>query len=256
MAAMRRTLAGWILPFGLGVTGAICLTWLAGVLAIPFRPWMIALITVGVVGQVAIWIASGGTVIAILTWLVPTVIASAVVITWPTTIGFVVVGVLLVLPLMGGVFEPIGRRMARYSEFAAGAVMTATLSRRERGVRAALRAAFSDKQVRADVRQLEDLPRTLAAYRRQVELIRSVRAPDEDWARVIEAFAAAITTYHDMLAGLRPMDYDVAKADMLAADRMRRDLLRSRSVAYRVLTHQFRPDPEADAPAARAAGND
>lgn len=135
-------------------------------------------------------------------------------------------------------------------------MLAASLSRKDRGVRAALRAAFSDKRLQTDARQLQDLPRTLAAHARQVELIRSVRAPDAEWARVIEAFAGAITAYHDMLAGLRPLDYDVAQAEFRAAHRMRRDLFRSRSAAYRVLTHQFTPDRETDAPGARAAGSE
>lgn len=108
---MRPAVTGWILPVALGVTGAIGLSLLRDVLRIPFFPWMITLIALGIVGQVAIWIASGGTVVAILTWLVPTVIASAVVISWPTAPGFLALGALLVLPIAGAVFEPLGRLM-------------------------------------------------------------------------------------------------------------------------------------------------
>jgi hypothetical protein len=224
-------------PVGLlaAVIGAV---WLVSSLPIPWRNLAVTLIAV--IGVAALWFSFGGRVVGFLVWLVPLSIATVALITRPSILTFGIQVAILVVPFLGWLFEPIGRAYSSVIVPIETWLLHHSLSRDDQRTRKRLLVAIrGNAEMREDSRQLEDLPRALAAMTRHADGILSVEAPDPGWQQAIEAAAAPRVLYRDMWAGKRPLDFDVAEEAVRKAERDLRDFLKSRSLGYRILSHQF-----------------
>jgi hypothetical protein len=96
----------------------------------------------------------------------------------------------------------------------------------------------------SDLRQIEDLDRTAAAARAPALRVQALTPFDERWRDLFTATAAPMFRYAEMLEGKRPMDYDSITALGDRRDKIYLQLLRERSVTYRVFTWVPRPEPE------------
>lgn len=159
---------------------------------------------------------------------------------WPSRLLALVLAGFITLPFAAWVFRPVAQAHMRYVERLSTWVLDHSFSATDRQARVRLRnAGRGTPQVRADSRQLEDLPRALAAFRRHADDILAVEAPDLAWARVIRATAEPVMRYREMLAGTRRLDQNAAAEGFVRARREYDEFLRSRSVGYRLLTHRF-----------------
>lgn len=226
---------GWLVPLLLALPLWLVLwwtlNWLPAGLVLP------ALILIMGIPNLAIWVASGGTVLAIASWLLPTLIVAAIAaMNWNLVLHTALV-LLLGLPVISGVFPPVERVLGWYTSRVANAVLPWTLAAVDgRAYRSLMEALRPDPGEREAMRQLDDPARTVAALRSRSTKVSTVEAPDAAWAEVIRRTAEPGLLYADMLEGVRPLDYDVASQAAADAKRALHDHLRTRSRMYRLLT--------------------
>jgi hypothetical protein len=226
---------GWLVPLLLALPLWLVLWW-----TLDWLPagWLLpALIIIMGIPNLAIWVASGGTVLAIASWVLPTLIVAAITaMKWNLALHTVLV-LLLGLPVISGVFPPIERVLGWYTGRVANAVLPWTLAAADRrAYRSLMEALRPDPTEREAMRQLDDRFRTAAAFRSRSAKVLAVGAPDPAWAKVIRCLAEPGLLYADMLQGLRPIDYDMAAEATKRGNRALLDHLRARSWMYRFLT--------------------
>lgn len=232
---MRGTVRFWAIAWLVALAGAV---WLVSSLPVPLRSLTVA--SVMAIVTATLWFSLGGRVVGFLVWLVPLSIATVALLQWPSIITIGVHTTILVLPFLGWVFEPIGRAYSTVSVPIESWLLHHSLSRDDQHTRERLLIAIrGNPQMREDSRQLDDLPRALDAMRRHADEILGVEPPDLGWKQAIQEAAAPRILYREMWAGERPLDYDLAEEAVREADRGLRDFLRSRSLAYRILSHRF-----------------
>lgn len=189
---------------------------------------------------VAIWFAWGGAVVGVVVWLIPLLIATAAALVWPTRVTVLLVTAILVLPAAGWLIGPVGRALGWYIDHVGEWLLTYSLSRIDRRTRSELRRAIrGSPELHADARQLADRTLTIAAFKRREEGILAVEAPDLGWERMIRDAAAPVALYREMLEGQRTLDFDLAESEVKRSRLAFRELLRSRSLGYRILIHHF-----------------
>lgn len=233
-----RIFREWVLP--LAVSGGLIA--IAAVFSIP-RWWVLTAVMVGSIGfSTMVWILSGGTVIGIATWLIPALALVIANLLYPTTPGLFVLLFVLLLPVVGQLVAPIGRVFDRYVVRVSGWIVPLTLPTADRATSAELRQAiFPDPSFSDGTLPMDDRSRLASAFRAHAERIRAVRAPDLGWKELVRKFASALEMHADYIDGKR-RDADGEAIAMLAAAKQDwHQLLRSRSIVYRILTHRFVP---------------
>ena len=189
---------------------------------------------------IAIWVWSGGSVVGIATWLVPNLIVATAVAVEPTALSLLVLTIIIVIPVGGGLFPPIGRAHGWYTDRVSRWVVDRTLAMPDRSASEALARALQRKHIRAapsrDADTVEARGRDL---RKHATMVRDLPMPDLGWQRLAREFASALDLYAGMIEGMRPFDESEARAALSTGQDHWRDLLRSRSRGYRLLTHRF-----------------
>jgi hypothetical protein len=250
-----RHVRGWLLPIAIAVPAVIASAWLREVFGIPAHLWALGWVALMGVATIVIWILSGGTIAQILTWALPTLVVAVAWSIWLTIPIGLLLAACLLLPLAGGVIPPVGRLHGWYTEHATRWLVRRFLPAPDRHTEALLLdAKRGGPFLQAELRRIEEPARVIDALRTLEEGIRSVPAPDTGWAAAIRQTADAVGTYREMLDRLRPYDDRAAGHAIRQARRAVHDHLRSRSLGYRVLTHQFVAQGEAD-PQDRAMGS-
>lgn len=225
---------GWLVPLLLALPLSLVLWWILGWLP---AGWVLpALILIMGIPNLAIWVASGGTVLAIASWALPTLIVAAIAAMIWNPIVHITLVLLLGLPVISGVFPPVERVLGWYTSRVANGVLPWTLTAADRrAYRSLMEALRPDLTEREAMRQLDDPSRSVAAFRSRSTKVSTVEAPDSAWAEVIRCTAEPGLLYADMLEGGRPLDYDVASEAAAGAKRALHDHLRARSRMYRLL---------------------
>ena len=188
---MRRLMRDW-LPLAGGALGGVAAALIIAAADVPFR-----LVTVGgatflLLVSLAIWAASGGTLVGMASWAIPAVLLSAVVLAWPTLPGLVLLCAVLVLPL-ASTYRPIERLLGRYVSAVSGWVVALSLSPADRTTANLLRrASKATPHLQGELRRLDEPARVYAALRQLENAIRAVPAPDAEWQALIDERANAL----------------------------------------------------------------
>jgi hypothetical protein len=233
-----RTIRGWVIPVGLATFWVIAVVWLLP--RILSGGWLWAVWTLTALGPLLVLgIASRLNVWTLLVWLGPPAIAWAL---FSAGVRWVVGDVALVLTFVwaGGMMwsERFGAAAFRAAGFVFMWLVAAGLSAPKREAYRDLRRAMrpTDQEER-DQRQLDDVARTVRAFRAQGMRIQALKPPDAQWAEVFNAAAAPSLQYADMLEGKRPTDYDEATRLIERRKVLIQDLLQRESVTHRILTY-------------------
>jgi hypothetical protein len=242
---MKGVVRGWLLPLAIGSAILAGLTILASLTGLDPVVIGAASVAVAVLFPAAIWVAEGASVAGLLAMLGPALVAVSVLIWSPLPATRWVAYLVILWPLGGAVIEPVGRPYNWYIRRASQALAHAVLPRQDRRTLQALMTAIRSRPDELARMSELDLGETVRAINVWAEAVRAVPAPDLAWARVIRALADPLLVYRDMLAGRRTLDYDLVDRDVRDGHRMVRDLLRSRSTGYRILTHRFVTPKEA-----------
>lgn len=237
-----RIFREWVLPLAISA-GLVAI---AAVLEIPPLWFYIIWMVVAVGFSTAIWILSSGSVIEIATWLIPALALSSANLLYPSTPGLLVLGFVLLLPVVGQLVAPIGRVFQRYVIRVSGWIVPLTLATPDRAASAELRRALiPDPLLRDGTFPIDDRSRLASAFRAHAERIRTVGAPDLGWTGLIRKLASAVEEHANYVDGRRRDDGE-AIVMLAAAKQDFHQLLRSRSIGYRMLTHRFvLPEQEA-----------
>lgn len=237
---VRRIFREWVLPLAVGA-GLVAI---AVVFEIPPRWGYITWIVVAVGFATTLWILSGGTVIEIATWLIPTLVLVSAHLLYPTIPGILAVGFVLLVPVASGL-TPIGRAFGWYLTRMTGWIVPLSLPMRDRAASAELqRALIPDPSFRDGTLPMDDRASVASAVRAHAERVRTVRAPDLGWMRLARKFASSLEAHADYVDGRGRDDDEEAIAMLADARKEWRQLLRSRSIGYRILTHRFVPQKQ------------
>ena len=113
-----------------------------GLQLLPSRVWLAIWSAVMVVGNLLVWAASGGAVIGMAVWAIPAVlIALSVILVWTSTIGGIILGLVLLVPVSAGIFDSIHRLFGKYVDWATSPLVYRALSPSDRSTLLHLRAA-------------------------------------------------------------------------------------------------------------------
>lgn len=238
---MWRIVREWVLPLAISA-GLIAI---AALLKIP-PLWVHITWLVGTISfSTMVWILSSGSVIQIATWLLPALVLVSANLRYPTVPGGIALAFVLLLPVESQLVAPIGRVFERYVVRVSGWIVPLTLATPDRAASAALRRALMpDPSLRDGTLPMDDRSRLANAVRAHAERIRRVEAPDLGWKGTIRKFASALEDHAHYVDGSRRDDDGEAIAVLADAREEWRQLLRSRSIGYRILTHQFVPQKQ------------
>jgi hypothetical protein len=229
-----RDVAIVVIFVAVGIGLVMVITWLPYPLGVLFGAGVLT------IGTVVAWLAGGAAVVTVVVWLVPVLTLMLALALWPSrALALILTGV-IVGPIAAWFFRPIERALWWFTERVGRWLLDHSLSRTDRRTLSKLRrAGRGTPKLRTDSRQLDDLPRTLAAMRQHADDILAVDAPDLGWKQVIGDAAAPVILYREMWQGQRSLDFDLAREEVVRSRRALREFLSSRSRLYRVLSHRF-----------------
>ena len=195
-----------------------------------------------VVANLLVWTASGGAVIGMAVWAIPAVlIALSVIFVWTNTIGGIILGLVLLVPVSAGIFDSLHRLFGKYVDWATNPLVYRALSPSDRSTLLQLRAARFRPSAPAVIWAGAGSADFIAEAQRIEDAIRSIAAPDDEWRSVIDQRADWFRRAREVMEGSRPYDAAAMKQAMAASHADVRDLLGRRSRLYRVLTFRLVP---------------
>jgi len=202
-------------------------------------PWQTPVfLLLSIVPFVLIGLLSRSTLWVLIVWLSPLVVVHVAFIAYGNSLPLTLAWVFVVI-WTGGMmlYESFGNAVFGAASPVFNWLIEAGLNGQKRkAYRAYRQALYRNREQREAAHQLDDIDRTIGAFREMAVRLKRVHAPDQRWAELLEAAVAAPHEYAEMLAGRRPMDYD--EANRLAARRQElvHRLLRDESIPYRLLT--------------------
>lgn len=225
--------------------GPAVIAW--NVLVVPLLPpgWEVSILIVATfLPWLFMWTLSGASLLAIGSWLLPTVTAIGIGWVLLPLRPFLFLLLVVAVTLWSISCTAVGWRLyARYNGWVGDRIASTGLTSTERAAYRRLMAlARPDRATRQATGQLDDLPRAISGFRTPSEEMLKITPPDPEWALAIRLTAELGLMYADMLEGKRGVDYDAVKGAARERDVQLQAVLEARSPLYRLLmTRLHRP---------------
>lgn len=232
---MGRIAREWATPGAIALPAVVSIVLLLSG-PVPWLWWHIAVTGSALAGCTAAWILWGGTPVTIATWLVPALVLFLATLSYPTVPGSAVMYLVALFPCASSLFGPVRRAFRRYTDGLSEPLVRLTLSESDRSASAALGRAMTPNRVGQNTGMWEDPHRRAAALHALADRVRRVPLPDSEWQDIGQRVASALER------GANDAGHVVSGgtlAEVRAARKSWLELLRSRSIGYRLLTHRW-----------------